>query len=66
MRSILKRWFNLDFYVSSLDRFLEAYRQKHPRMSASQRAEIEKYAALNKQRDDVNAPTTKTTFWKNF
>jgi hypothetical protein len=67
VRGLIKKWFNLDFYISGIDRFLEAFRKKHPRLSASQRAEMEKYAALNKQRDvPEKAVSHKKVFWKNF
>lgn len=63
---MMKRWFKLKFYVSGLDRFLQMYRTQHPRLSASQRAEKEKYERLNEQRDNPTISVPKTSFWENF
>jgi hypothetical protein len=47
----IKKFLNLEYYVSPLDAFLEKYVRQHPRLSASQRAEKDKYELLNKLRD---------------
>lgn len=51
----IKNFFNLNYYTSQLDLFLEAYRKKHPRLSESQRQEKEKYSRIFKLRDEADA-----------
>jgi len=52
----IKKLFNLEFYTSAIDLFLAKFRVSHPDLSASQRAEKEKYARIAKQRDGKNLP----------
>lgn len=52
----IKKLFNLEFYTSALDLFLAKLRHKHPNLTASQRAEKDKYARLAKQRDSETTP----------
>lgn len=52
MINYIKKWLNLNFYVSELDQFLQTYRQAHPKISCSQKAEIQKYQTIYQKRDN--------------
>ena len=63
----IKQFLNLTYYTSKLDLFLSAFDQAHPRLSASQRAEKEKYDRINKLRDHQSAEVqSKNTLWEKF
>lgn len=47
----IKKWLNLEFYISELDQFLKAFDRKHTKLSASQRKEIAKYKRIHEMRD---------------
>lgn len=66
MLKLIKKWFNLGFYMSKLDQFLFAFDKKHPRLSASQRAEKEKYTKLFQCRDNPEVKTSHKTIWDQF
>ena len=53
-------------YVSPLDQFLKKWDKEHPHKSASQLAEIKKYARVFKLRDDPNASDGKKDLWEDF
>jgi hypothetical protein len=62
----IREFLNLTYFTSKLDQFLNAFDQAHPRLSASQREEKEKYDRIFKLRDDANAKEDKKNFWSNF
>jgi hypothetical protein len=63
----LKEFFGLNIYISALDQFLIHFDGEHPKLSASQRKEKEKYARIYKLRDDKNASLPpKEEFWDKF
>jgi len=62
----LKELFNLTYYTSKLDQFLIDFDKSHPRLSASQLAEKEKYDRIYALRDNANQPEPKTTLWDKF
>lgn len=63
----LKEFLGLGYYTSELDEFLENYDKNHPRLSASQRTELEKYQRIYSLRDNPEATDAKkATFWDKF
>lgn len=44
----IRKFLNLTYYTSDLDKFLSDYANKHPKLSASQREELEKYQPIAK------------------
>lgn len=62
----IKQFLNLTYYTSKLDLFLSAYDESHPHLSASQRAENEKYDRIFKLRDQPNVQDSKKNLWDNF
>jgi hypothetical protein len=44
----IKKFLNLTYYTSELDEFLSEYSRKHPKLSASQREEMEKHHRIAK------------------
>lgn len=44
----IKKFLNLTYYTSDLDKFLSEYSKKHPKLSDSQREEMEKYQRIAK------------------
>jgi len=68
MINYLKKWLNLNFYISELDQFLQAYRKSHPKLSCSQKEEIQKYQAIHRKRDKPDAsnnqPGINELFWE--
>jgi len=64
---LLKKWLNLDFFVSQLDQFLIQFDKTHPKKSASQRKEIEKYEQIYRLRDNPHASQpSRETLWDKF
>ena len=63
--NIIKKFLNLTYYTSELDRFLFEYDQKHPKLSAAQRAEKEKYDRIYALRDKPSEVRSEE-FWDNF
>ena len=63
----IKKFLNLEYYTSPLDLFLEKFARQHPRLSASKRAEKDKYELINKLRD-AKAPVEvkKSKLWDQF
>lgn len=67
MLKMLRNWLNLNFFVSPLDQFLAGFDKTHPRKSASQRKEIEKYEQIYRLRDNPNArQQAPETLWDKF
>lgn len=62
----IKEFLGLAYYTSGLDKFLANFDKTHPKMSASQRKEVEKYQRVFAERDHVNTNKTKETFWVLF
>jgi hypothetical protein len=63
----IKRFFNLNIYVSQLDKFLHDYDKTHSSLSLSQRQEKQKYAEIFHLRDHSsrkNEPAP--TLWDRF
>lgn len=54
------------YYVSSLDRFLEAFDKKPEAYSTSRRAEEAEYAWIDERRDNPNASEPKKQIWEGF
>lgn len=63
---VLKKFLGLDFYISPLDQFLEDYDKNHPKISLSQRKEIEKYARIIHLRNHKVASETPSSLWHQF
>jgi len=42
----IKKFLNLEYYTSELDKFLSEFARKHSKLSASQRLEQEKYQRI--------------------
>lgn len=62
----LKNFLGLAFFSSEIDQFLKKWDKDHPKLSSSQRAEINKYERIYRLRDNAaNIPETKT-FWDKF
>lgn len=62
----IKSLLGLEYYTSELDKFLADFDASHQRLSPSQRAEIEKYDRIYKQRNDPNYTPHKDNFWEKF
>ncbi len=62
----IKALLGLTYYISELDQFLIEYDKSHPKLSTSQRKEIEKYARVYALRDHPSEPPAKEIFWDNF
>lgn len=62
----IKALLGLSYYISELDEFLSEYDKNHPKLSASQRKEMEKYAKVYKLRDLPEPPLSKDSLWDNF
>lgn len=56
----------LTYYTSKIDEFLMDFDKSHPRLSASQREEVEKYNRVYKLRDDTHAHDQQDKFWDQF
>lgn len=62
----IKEFLGLGYYTSELDTFLNAFDKNNPKLSLSQRKEIEKYRRIDALRDNPTQPEQKNTFWDNF
>ena len=62
----LRSFLGLDYYTSELDQFLKAYDEKHPRSSASQLREIDKYRRIARLRDQNYTESPELLFWDKF
>lgn len=62
----LKKLFNLTYYKSELDQFLEAFDAKHPKLSNSQEAEQKKYKRIFQLRDNAVFIDQPKKFWDEF
>lgn len=62
----IKSLLGLDYYTSDLDKFLTEFDKSHPKLSASQCAEIKKYQRIYKLRNDPHATDQQNTFWDKF
>jgi GH35 family endo-1,4-beta-xylanase len=62
----IKNLLGLNYYVSELDQFLEAYEKAHPKLSSSQRQEKEKYARIYELRDKASENPSKKSLWDQF
>lgn len=62
----IKELLGLGFYTSQLDQFLAAFRKAHPKLSTSQRKEIDKYQRIATLRDQPIEDIPKKTFWNLF
>lgn len=61
-----REFLGLSFYISPLDKFLASFKKKHPKPSASQIKEIEKYQRISTQRDNPTEDIPKKRFWNHF
>lgn len=62
----IKEWLGLEYYTSPIDQFLITFDETHPRLSASQRKEIDKYKRIDEMRDNPNYHKPKEKFWNQF
>jgi hypothetical protein len=62
----IREFLGLNYYTSELDQFLIDFDQSHSKLSASQRAEKEKYARIFELRDNPHQRDAKEHFWDNF
>jgi hypothetical protein len=62
----IKEFLNLTYYISKPDQFLIDFDKTHPKLSASQLREKEKYERIGRLRDEPSAPSAKSTFWDKF
>ncbi|TAK77234.1 MAG: hypothetical protein EPO11_02860 [Gammaproteobacteria bacterium] len=63
----IKQILGLTYYTSELDQFLADFDKTHPKLSASQRKEKEKYARIYRLRDNPVAQEGKEfSLWDNF
>ena len=53
-------------YVSEIDRFLQDYDKKHPKLSKSQQKEIAKLQRVYRLRDDASQAETPSKLWDEF
>jgi len=62
----IKAFLGLTIYISPLDKFLDGYRNQHPRLSASQSAEKQKYDQIFAKRDNPVQSVVPPSFWDKF
>jgi hypothetical protein len=62
----LKKFLNLTYYTSDLDKFMHKYRRDHQRLSASQATEKKKYDRIFELRDHAIIQPVKKSFWSKF
>ena len=62
----IREFLGLSYYTSELDTFLHAFDQANPKLSVSQRKEIEKYSRIYSLRDNVIKAISEKILWKNF
>lgn len=53
-------------FVSDLDKFLQAWDEQHPELSASQQKEIKKHKRVQQLRDHITAADEEHKIWENF
>lgn len=69
MRKLLKKlkeFLGLTYYTSQLDEFLENYDKEHPKLSVSQRKEIDKYKRVYALRDNPHQHSPNEQLWDKF
>lgn len=62
----IREFLGLGFYTSELDQFLEEYEKNHPKLTLSQRKEVEKYARIHQLRDNPTQSEKTTDIWEDF
>ena len=62
----MSKYPKLMHFVSEIDQFLQAFDAKHPKLSAAQEKEKQKYAKIYFDRDNPNHPDPVKTFWEVF
>lgn len=62
----IKSLLGLEYYTSELDKFLAEFDAAHPKLSASQCAEIKKYDEVFKRRNDPKYTPHKNSLWEKF
>lgn len=62
----IREFLGLGYYTSGLDEFLNDFNKTHPKLSASQQKELEKYRRIYALRDNATQPETQTTLWDKF
>lgn len=62
----VRKFLGLEYFTSELDQFLIDFDKSHPKLSASQRQEKEKYMRINRLRDNPRAIEPEDDFWQNF
>lgn len=64
---LLKNFLNLTYYTSEIDDFLAEFDKTHPKLSTSQRKEIEKYTRIYKLRAGTHYQATPVEpLWDKF
>jgi hypothetical protein len=62
----IKEFLGLDYYTSPLDEFLANFDKSHPKLSASQRKELEKYKRIYALRDRPQEVKVDKPLWDKF
>lgn len=62
----IRAFLGLEYYTSGLDQFLIDFRKAHPRLSASQRKEKDKYERISEMRDNSHYREPHENFWEKF
>lgn len=66
IREKIRELLGLAYYESPLDQFLKAFNKTHPKLSPSQKAEVEKYERIYRLRDNPMIEKIKKIFWDKF
>lgn len=62
----IKEFLGLTYYTSKLSEFLAEYIKNNPKLSASQRKEIDKYKRIYSLRDNPQQPAAQNDIWDKF
>lgn len=62
----IREFLGLGYYVSELDGFLNDFDKNHPKLSASQQKEMDKYKRIFALRDTPQESIIHKTLWEKF
>lgn len=62
----IRKFLGLDYFTSEIDQFIIDFDKSHPKLSASQRLEKEKFKRIYQLRDNPHAIEQHDDFWHNF
>ena len=62
----IREFLGLEYYISEIDQFLAELDQLYPKPSASQRAEMKKYARIIELRDNPTSQSLRASTWDKF